>query len=343
MDNAWRVRQRFISFVIPKRTLVVSGLLFIVSIAIFLASLSLGNSLISLPDVLTDLLGHANSDTHFIISSVRLPRVLMAIMVGAALAMSGLILQSMIRNPLASPDIIGITGGASAAAVGFLSFFATSMSIHWLPAFAIVGALIAALLIYSLAWQHGVTPMRLVLVGIGISAAMGAVTTLVIAISPQATSITAYTWLTGSVYGSGWRQVSALLPWLVFACPLVFFVARKVNAQELGDQVALGLGVPVQGMRFLLLLLSVALAAPAIAYAGAIGFVGLIAPHIARQLVDRSFASLLPVSAMVGACLVMLADLCGRTLFQPLDVPAGIFVSAIGAPFFIYLLYRQAF
>jgi len=308
-----------------------------------LLSLSLGEEQVALPQVLEVLFGKGDQSTQFVVETLRLPRILMAAMVGAALASSGLVLQSMIRNPLASPDIIGITGGASAAAVAFISFFAAAIGVVWLPVFAIAGALLAALLIYFLAWSRGVTPMRLVLVGIGISSAMGAVTTFVIAASPLSTSISAYIWLTGSVYGASWVEVKALLPWLLVSWLLAFYLARRVNTQELGDSLATGLGVSVQRLRMTLLFLSVMMAAPAIAYAGAVGFVGLIAPHIARRFVARSFALLLPTSALIGACLVMLADLCGRLLFQPLDIPAGVFVSAIGAPFFIYLLYRQGF
>tara|TARA_R110001599_G_scaffold179411_2_gene372030 strand:+ start:25000 stop:25962 length:963 start_codon:yes stop_codon:yes gene_type:complete len=318
-------------------------IIFVFFLSIILLSLCLGEEFIALPQVILALFGRGDQSSLFVVEILRLPRVLMAAMVGAALASSGLVLQSMIRNPLASPDIIGITGGASAAAVCFLSFFATAMGIVWLPIFAISGALLAALLIYVLAWNSGVTPMRLVLVGIGVSSAMGAVTTFVIAASPLSTSITAYIWLTGSVYGASWVEVKALLPWLLVSWPLALYLARRVNTQELGDQVATGLGISVQKLRLSLLFLSVVMAAPAIAYAGAVGFVGLIAPHIARRFVTRSFALLLPISALVGACLVMLADLCGRLLFQPLDIPAGVFVSAIGAPFFIYLLYRQRF
>ena len=343
MSKFFSVRHRLFSFSTPVRSLWSMLILFAFFLSIILLSLCLGEEFIALPQVLQVLIGKGDQAAQFVVETLRLPRTLMAAMVGAALASSGLVLQSMIRNPLASPDIIGITGGASAAAVCFLSFFATAMGMVWLPVFAIMGAFLAALLIYALAWNSGVTPMRLVLVGIGISSAMGAATTFVIAASPLSTSITAYIWLTGSVYGASWVEVNALLPWLLVSWPLAFYLARRVNTQELGDHLATGLGVSVQRLRLVLLFLSVIMAAPAIAYAGAVGFVGLIAPHIARRLVARSFALLLPTSALVGACLVMLADLCGRLLFQPLDVPAGVFVSAIGAPFFIYLLYRQRF
>lgn len=342
MAKQWVVRSRWCSFSVPVPTFLMLLVIGLVTLSVLLGSLMLGDTLLSPRAVLQGLWHPATSEHGFVVETLRLPRILMAAMVGAALALSGLVLQSMIRNPLASPDIIGITSGASAAAVLFLSVF-VGLGMAWLPVFAIAGALLAALAIYIFAWRGGVTPMRLILVGIGVSAAMGAVTTLLIAVSSTSTSITAYIWLTGSVYGADWQDVKALAPWWLVTLPLSLFLARRINAQELGDQLATGLGVSVQPLRLTLLGLSVLLAAPAVAYAGAVGFIGLIAPHIARRLVTRSFALLLPATAMVGACLVMLADLMGRTLFQPLDIPAGVFVSAIGAPFFIYLLYRQRF
>lgn len=343
MPNTFVLRCRFMSFSLRYSNITSLVLALLFCVGILLLSLCLGNEFIS-PQTLFDTIFKENpQDPHFVVETLRLPRTLMAAMVGAALGCSGLVLQSMIRNPLASPDIIGITGGASAAAIGFLSFFTASLSLAWLPVAAILGALIGAFVIYGLAWRGGVTPMRLVLIGIGISSAMGAITTFIIAASPLSTSISAYIWLTGSVYGASWKEVTVLFPWLAISCPWAFYLARRINVQELGDDISTGLGIAVQPLRCMLLLLSVTMAAPAIAYAGAIGFVGLIAPHIARYVVTRSFAHLMPMTAIIGACLVMLADLVGRVLFQPLDIPAGVFVSAIGAPFFIYLLYRQRF
>ncbi|MGF1840609.1 FecCD family ABC transporter permease [Vibrio atlanticus] len=335
------IRTSWLSFsVLPKSIFAVLVILAITCVMI-LASLSLGSQWLSPSSVISELFLHTHLDHHIILDTFRLPRTLMAVIVGAALGTSGLILQSVIRNPLASPDVVGMTSGASAFAIVFLAFFHPYYSIDWLPVFAIAGALLATGLVYLLAWRNGVSPMRMILVGIAMSAVMGAVSTFIIAISPTTTSISAYIWLTGSVYGASWSDVKSLLPWLSVSLVVALFFVRHVNALELGDNLATGLGVSVQKTRLVLILLSVTLAAPAIAYVGTIGFVGLIAPHIARRLVVRSFVLLMPVSAFIGSCLVVLADLCGRMLFQPLDVPAGVFVSAIGAPFFIYLLFRQ--
>ncbi|CAM3819651.1 putative siderophore transport system permease protein YfhA [Vibrio aerogenes CECT 7868] len=338
MDKQLTFRHRWFSFSVTYSSLLALLFALFLTLLVMWVALSAGTS-----DTGGTGLSRSGSLAQFVAETLRLPRILMAAMVGAALGGAGLILQSVIRNPLASPDIIGITSGASAAAVVFLFFFKPVLGIGWLPVFAIGGALSASLLIYVLAWRRGVSPMRLVLVGIGVSAAMSAIVTLLIAVSPESTSMMAYIWLTGSVYGTNWHDVERLFPWILVSFSLSLYFSRRMNAQELGDQTAVGLGVSLQGTRIWMLLLSVMMAAPAIAYAGAVSFVGLIAPHIARRLMARSFALLLPVTALTGACLVVLADLCGRLLFQPLDVPAGVFVSAIGAPFFIFLLYRQRF
>nr|WP_300311418.1 iron ABC transporter permease [Halomonas sp.] len=312
--------------------------------ALLLASAWLSLSLGSYPThplkVLEALVAPATSDIGFIIWELRLPRIVLAILVGAALASAGAILQGIVRNPLASPDVIGITGGASVAAVLFLVSLSTTLSMLWLPVAAILGAFAAALVVFALAWRKGMTPTRLVLVGVGISAAMGAVTTLLIVLSDDTLAMNAYVWLTGSIYAAQWGDIQGLLPWLVLFIPLALLHSRHMDTLSLGDDTATGLGVNVTRSRLLLMICSVALAGSAVAFAGGLSFVGLVAPHIARRLIGRGFALLLPVSALVGGLIVLYADLLGRVAFLPRDLPAGIFVSGIGAPFFVYLLYR---
>ena len=291
--------------------------------------------------LLQALLGGAPAEQLFVLHSLRGPRIALAFLVGAGLALAGLILQGLIRNPLASPDLIGITGGASAAAVAYIAYLSAAWGPQGLPLAALLGAGLTTLGVYLLAWRGGVAPLRLILVGIGLSAGLAALTTLMIVQSPIATSMSAYIWLTGSVYGADWAQVRALLPWLLGALPLALLLGRSLDAQALGDAVALNLGVALPRHRLLLLLLCVALAGSAVAYGGAIGFVGLIAPHLARRLVACRFVQLAPLSALLGGTLVVAADTLGRSAFLPLDIPAGVFVAALGAPFFLYLLYRR--
>ena len=280
-----------------------------------------------------------------VVTSFRLPRIIVALMVGISLAVAGGILQGMIRNPLASPDILGITGGAAVAVVGFLAFFsdennALTVSIQWMPLAAFAGAGIIAILVYFLAWKNGVSPIRLILIGIGTSALMQALTTLMMILGPIYRASQANIWITGTVHGSTWANVSILVPWTIFFVTVALIMARKMNVQELGDEIATGVGGHVQRQRFSLLMISTALIGSSVAFAGGIGFVGLMAPHMARRLVGSSFGALLPVSALIGGILVMVADLIGRTLFSPLEVPAGVFTAGIGAPYFIYLLFK---
>ncbi len=317
------------SFLVQKRTVMVLTVLVILTLALFLLSITLSNKGISPVEVWKTLIGQGTAAHSLVLGTLRLPRIIVAVLVGAALSVSGAILQGIIRNPLASPDVIGITGGAALAAVTFLTYFAGTVSIKWLPVAAFFGAGLISLVIYVLAWNKGVSSTRLVLIGIGISATASSFTMLMIILSPMNAASQAYTWLTGSIYGAS--CVYVLLPWVIVFIPVALIYSRNVNVQELGDDVATGLGASVQLHRCVLLFISVALA-------GAIGFIGLIAPHIARKLVGSSFDALLPVAALIGSIILMSADMVARTVFLPLDIPAGVFTAGVGAPFFLYLL-----
>lgn len=318
----------------------VVGVLSVILLASLLLSVSLGSQPTAFMDVLHGLIRPQHSDIQLILYELRLPRTLLAILVGAALAVSGLILQKLVRNPLASPDVIGISSGASVAAVLVLTLGAGVISERWLPLAAMAGAALVALGIVTLAWPRGVTPTRLVLMGIGIAAALGAVTTLLLVLSTDTSAMYAYIWMTGSLYATQWPSVIGMLPWVALGLPLAFVMARQLDVLSLGDELAIGLGSQVTMSRLKLLGLSVMLTGAAIAYAGGLSFIGLIAPHIARRLVVNRTAALLPVTALIGALLLLYADLIGRLAFLPRDLPAGIFVAGIGAPFLIYLLYR---
>ncbi|MBA2870326.1 iron complex transport system permease protein [Anoxybacillus calidus] len=336
----------YLSFLVDKKAMFTSLLLFIASVVVFIISVGSGEMYISPMNVVKALMGNGSEMDEVVIHTFRLPRIITALLVGMCLAVAGAILQGMIRNPLASPDVLGITGGAAVAVVTFFALFSDqnnslTISIHWLPLGAFLGATIAALLVYILAWKNGIAPMRLVLIGIGVSAFMQACTTLLMLLGPIYRASQANVWITGSVYGASWKQVALLAPWAMILLIISFISARKMNIQELGDEIAMGAGVSLQKQRVFLLLLSTALTGGAVAFAGGIGFVGLMAPHMARRLVGSSFGALLPVAALLGAILVMLADLVGRMLFAPLEIPAGVFTASIGAPYFIYLLYKS--
>jgi iron complex transport system permease protein len=210
-----------------------------------------------------------------------------------------------------------------------------------IPLAAFAGGAIVAGLIYVLAWRGGDSPIRLILVGIGLSAMAGAATQLMITFGNLYDVQRALIWLAGSVYGRSWDEFWPLLPWILVFVPLALLLARDLNALNLGEEVARGLGSHVPYQRGLLLLTAVALSGATVAAAGTIGFVGLMAPHFARRLVGPDHRGLLPTAGMLGALILVGADLVGRTIFAPIELPAGLVTSAVGAPFFIYLLWRQ--
>ncbi|KMY53280.1 iron ABC transporter permease [Bacillus sp. FJAT-27231] len=341
-----RLGKGTVSFLLDRKAIWINAAFIFLLLSVFLIGTGMGEQFLYPWRVLTILLGQGDAFEQLIVNSFRMPRILIALLVGMSLAAAGTILQAVVRNPLASPDIIGVTGGASVAVVLFLVVFtdrsnALTVSIHWLPLSAFIGASIVTLLLYLLAWKDGLSPIRLVLIGVGMWALMKSLTTLFMILGPIHQASQANVWITGSVYGSSWKNVWTLAPITVTLLIVVLVMIRHINIQELGEGIATGVGSPVQKQRFLLLLISSALTGSAVAFGGGIGFVGLMAPHIARRLVGSSFGALLPLSAIIGAILVVTADSIGRTFFLPVEVPAGVFTAALGAPYFIYLLYRQ--
>ena len=312
----------------------------------FIFSLSIGDSFISPLEVISILTGNGSEFDTLIVQEFRMPRIIVALFSGVGLAVSGAILQGIIRNPLASPDVIGISAGAGVAVVAFLALFSDAnysltVSIKWMPVAAFLGALVTALLVYSLSWRNGVTATRLVMIGVGIAAFMQAASTVLMLIGPIYQASKANIWITGSVNSATWQQVEIMVPVMIVLFCITLLVIRHLNLQQFGDDVATSLGQDVQKTRLTLLLLCTALVGCAVSFAGTIGFVGLMAPHIARRLVGSSFGSLIPVSACIGALLVVVSDTIGRSLFGSIEVPAGVFTAAIGAPYFIYLLVKM--
>ncbi|AJS59393.1 FecCD family ABC transporter permease [Paenibacillus sp. IHBB 10380] len=315
-------------------------LLSLLVVVVSIICLSVGSVHIPLKEVLFSLMGQNEESSDLIIMQFRLPRIVAALLIGAALAVSGALLQGVIRNPLASPDLLGVTGGASVAVVAFMTLF-VGYSIHWVPVIAIVGAFIAAAINYGLAWKKGISIFRLVLIGIGISTAMGALTMFLLISGPAYLAAQVLNWMTGSIYGINWKYIESLWPWIAVFIPLSLLYAKELDIQSLGEEVAVGLGSRLQRTRMIVLFCSVALAGAAVGIAGTISFIGLLAPHMARKLAGNSYMILIPVSALLGAIILLLADMAGRMLFQPLDIPAGVFTAGVGAPFFMYLLFKR--
>ncbi|MEO0707270.1 MAG: iron ABC transporter permease [Cyanobacteria bacterium J06649_5] len=341
-QSSWLVfRHQRLSFRLDRRVPKVLLSLIVVTLVFMVWSVGQGEYPVPPLDVIRTIFGPptSNADYGFIVNTLRLPRTLVAWGVGAALALAGALTQGITRNPLAAPDIIGINAGAALAAVSLIVVF-PSVSLSFLPVAAFGGALSVALLVYAIAWQSGSSPVRLILVGIGFSLIAGAITELMITFGNIYDVSQALVWLAGSVYGRSWAQLVSFGPWLVVFGLCSLLLSRELNALQLGDDLARSLGSRLEWQRGWLLLCSVALSGAAVATAGSIGFVGLMSPHIARQLVGPSNEGLLPVAALTGGMVVVVADLIGRLLFAPIELPCGIITAVIGAPYFLYLLIR---
>ncbi|GAF13551.1 ABC-type Fe3+-siderophore transport system, permease 2 component [Bacillus sp. JCM 19045] len=320
--------------------------LFIAIIVLFFISLQTGSIPIGTVDVLRTIVGNGTDQHQLVLFEFRLPRMVIALLIGAALAVSGAILQSVSQNELADPGILGINTGAGLAVVIFIYFFQGSLvglgslSIFIMPFFALIGAVFAAFLIYVFAWKKGITPVRLILVGIGINAAFSALLIVIQLRMEPNDFMQATIWLTGSIWGTTWSYVWAILPWVLILIPIAFYKARTLNVMQIGTQSAVSLGVPIEKERRTLLLVAVSLAAAGVAVGGGIAFLGLVAPHIARRLVGPKHQVMIPTAALIGALLLLVADMIGRNLLAPSEIPVGIIIAILGAPYFLYLLMR---
>ena len=322
-------------------TLVGVGLLVLVAAV----NIGRGEFPISVGDVLGALVGGGDRTQRFIVLQLRLPRTLTGLLVGAALGMAGAITQAITRNPLASPDLLGVTGAAGTAAVAVIAFGGGSgvvvgvLAQVGLPIAALLGGLLAAVLVYGLAYRRGVVSDRLVLVGVGVNAVAVAITSwlLVVADINQATQATV--WLTGSLDGRDWAHVVPVAVALVLLVPTGLRLSFGLGALALGDDTASALGVRVNRYRVALGLVALTLAAVATASAGPIGFVALVVPQICQRLVGGS-APPLVTSAVYGALLTVSADLIARTAL-PAELPVGIVTAVLGAPYLLYLLGRR--
>ncbi|NJN73585.1 MAG: iron ABC transporter permease [Limnothrix sp. RL_2_0] len=315
--------------------------LIVITLGVMVWSIGQGEYFVPPLQVMRSIFGFQteNADYNFVINTLRLPRTLTAWGVGTALAIAGTITQGLTRNPLAAPSIIGVNAGAALAAVSIIIIFPNA-PIGLLPVAAFLGAFTIAILIYLLAWNGGTAPVRLILVGIGFSLIAGALTSILTTFGNIYDVSQALVWLAGSVYGRSWEEVIAFAPWLGIFGLMSLVLSRELNTLNMGDELAIALGSRLEWQRGWLLFCAVALSGAAIATAGSIGFVGLMAPHIARQLVGPSHEGLLPTAALTGGMIVVIADLIGRLLFAPIELPCGIITAIVGAPYFLYLLVR---
>jgi iron complex transport system permease protein len=324
----------------------VTILLIILIVLLCLTSLNMGVVRIAPIDVLKTLVGMGTDRDRLVLIDFRLPRMVLALVIGAGLAVSGAILQGVTKNELADPGILGINTGAGFFVILFIYFFQGTMTnisligVFLMPLFALLGALAAAFLIYLLAWKKGIDPVRLILVGIGVNSGFGAAITIFqLRMNPQDFTKAAV-WLSGDIWGANWDFVAAVVPLILILIPYAIYKSHSLNILNLGDPVAVGLGTRVERERRLLLFVAVALAGFCVAAGGGIAFLGLVTPHIARRIVGPKHQTLLPVTALLGSVLLLLADTIGKNLLAPTEIPVGIVTAILSAPYFIYLLMK---
>ncbi|SDM51023.1 iron complex transport system permease protein [Dendrosporobacter quercicolus] len=327
-----------------RRSAIVTACLALLMLS-FIISMNTGYTKLSPPDTLRTLLGGGTARENLILFDFRLPRIMISILVGAGLALSGCIIQGVAKNALADPGLLGINAGAGLMVILYVLFFGTQsfLSVFTLPFLALFGAGVTAVIIYGLAFkkEEGIAPLRLILTGVAVQAGISSLTTVLVVKLADTQFDFVATWQAGSIWASNWKFVLALLPWLLLLIPYVLFKSRVLDVLNLGDELAHSLGASVERERRRLLAAAVALAASCVAVSGGISFVGLIAPHLARRLVGPGHRILLPACALTGAVLVSAADTVARVILQPSEIPAGIMVAIIGAPYFLYLLMKS--
>lgn len=289
-------------------------------------------------DIINILIHKPEGMQYQIIYNVRLPRTIVAGFVGICLALSGAILQGIMRNPLAGPNIIGVSSGAGLVALIILMLYPSLY--YFVPFGAFLGALSTTLFIYALAWKDGILPTRMILAGVAISSLLGAGINSLLTFYPDRVT-GAIHFLVGGLSAVTWKDVLLILPYAVFGMVILLIVSNKLNILMLGDEVATGLGLRVEWTRFLFIALSSLLAGSAVSIVGLLGFVGLIVPHIVRLFVGSDYRYLFPGCILLGAGLLIFCDTLARTIFAPIEIPVGIIMSILGGPFFLHLLRKR--
>ncbi len=314
----------------------------------FLVSLNLGSLSIEPMDVIKTLIGQGSKSQEIAIFKLRLPRIVIGILVGTALATAGTILQGVTKNDLADSGILGINSGAALFVVVYIYLMngnvydgISNTTIFTMPIVALTGAIFGAFLIYMLAWKNGISSSRLLLIGIGINVAFTSILTIFQLKFTTQEFNRVMAWTSGSIWGSNWKYVMAVLPFIIIFMALTIYKSRYLDALNLGDEVATGLGIEVEKERRKLIVYAVILAGVATSVAGSIGFLGLVAPHIARKLVGPKHKKLIPAAALVGTLILLVADTISRNLIAPMEIPVGIVVAIIGVPYFIYLMLAE--
>ncbi|MGO1369519.1 MAG: FecCD family ABC transporter permease [Senegalia sp. (in: firmicutes)] len=310
-----------------------------------LLNMGIGDFSLPYDRAIQTILGNGTSKEKFVLFELRLPRIFITILSGMALALSGAILQGITQNELADPGIIGINSGAGVAVAIFFLFVPIDGGnfSYLIPVVAFIGALFSSIIIYLLAYKkgYGTDPVRLIILGVGFSMALSGLMIVIISSAERSKVEFISKWLSGNVWGIDWVFILAIVPWLAFLIPFTLYKANKLNIINLGRDISIGLGMNLEKERIELLLSAVALSASAVSVTGNISFIGLMSPHIARALVGHRSQKFIPIAIITGGFLLLLADFIGQNLVKPNGLPAGIIVSLIGAPYFIYILMKK--
>ncbi|MCC0634991.1 MULTISPECIES: iron ABC transporter permease [unclassified Clostridioides] len=327
------------------KTLLVISILMVLIFIAFLVSLNLGSFSIEPMDVIKTFIGQGQRNHEIAIFKLRLPRIIIALLVGSALSTAGVILQGVTKNDLADSGILGINSGAALFVVVYIYLMngnvyegMSNLTVFTMPVVALVGALFGAFLIYSLAWKGGINSSRLLLIGIGVNIAFTSILTIFQLKFTTQEFNRVMVWTSGSIWGTSWKYVIAVLPFIVIFMGITMYKAKYIDVLNLGDEVSTSLGVDVEKQRRRLIIYAVILSGVSTSVAGSISFLGLIAPHIGRKIIGPRHKRLIPVSALIGTLLLLVADTISRNILAPIEIPVGIVVSIIGVPYFIYLM-----
>ncbi|WP_445489280.1 FecCD family ABC transporter permease [Niallia sp. 03133] len=312
-------------------------LLFLLLIGIGI-SVFIGTTSIQVPTLLKQWLNDEKSKELLVVETIRLPRAILGLFIGANLAVAGALMQAITRNPLASPQVFGINAGASFVVV-FSLIFLPKINASNLVYFAFLGAIVGGIIVYSFASSKEMTNIKLALVGMAVHLLLSSLTQGLLIFNDQVSNV--LYWLAGAISGATWDDVKIVLPWSIAGIVSALLLARSLNIFRLGEVTAIGLGLKIMKIRIIASIIVIMLAGASVAVAGSIGFIGLMIPHIARKIAGEDYRNVIPVSAFCGAILLTYADILSRFIAFPYESPVGIITAIIGAPFFLYLARRK--
>ena len=331
-----------------KKNVIIMILMSLLLMVVFLITLSWGTYTMSFSEVVMTLLGQGSKLQSTTIFDIRLPRLCVAMLVAICLSTAGCILQSVTRNELAEPGMIGINAGAALAVVMLISsgqktYYSVigDASLFVMPLIAMIGSFISGSLIYRLSYKKGVSPTRLILTGIGVNVGINAFISLYQLNMAQGDYNQVLTWINGSLWGSSWKFFYLILPLTLVFLGLTLWKAKILDVIDLGDELAIGLGVHVEKERKMLFFYATALAALATSVAGNLAFLGLLGPHLAKRLVGPIHRRLIPMASLLSIMIILLADSISRNVFSPIEIPVGTTIAIVGVPYFIYLMLKE--